>query len=379
MPRLALSLCLLLIAPPLAAQETGATLAAHLDRIPVAALALFQRAPEIDFGDPAAARRVLVTPPSAPLDPALSRTAIAPLFEILAPDLTAAWPRTVGFALDDVQAWSGLTAFPERITLMSIDPGLHPSITATLVAAGYAPADRAFTALWRNPDDYALDLATRDPADPFGGRLGQASRVAFDGDVVLQSPGWPLIDAAMSGGPSLASRPDIAALVLSLDTLAPGDHLLLTARLALDPRDYVTVSQPDISALDPDLTEALPAGPSTPGLPFWSAALFADLSDGATNIAVVALAFPTQVSAKSAAQDMARNWSQLPVPSYEATLAELTGADMSVSVTGTGPFVALATVTTNPAERNGRVVNAAHDLIHDLSLRRELALVAPAP
>jgi hypothetical protein len=76
---------------------------------------------------------------------------------------------------------------------------------------------------------------------------------------------------------------------------------------------------------------------------------------------------------------MARNWSQLSVPSYEATLADLTGADIDVSVTGTGPFVALATVTTNPTERSGRVVNAAHDLIYDLYLRRELALIAPAP
>ena len=381
MSRLAATLCLALAASPTTAQETGATLALHLDRVALGALARFPGLPEIDFGDPSAARRVMPAPPGTLPEPAVMRTAIAPLFDTLSPDLTAAWPRTVGVALTDVEAWTALAAPPERIALFSIAAHHHPTMTATLLAAGYVTADRPFPAVWRNPDDHAVDLAARDPYHPFGGNLGQASRVAFAGDIVLHSAGWPVIDAAMAGGPGLASRPDIAALILSLDSLPPGDHLLLAARLALDPRDYVTYPQIDLTALDPgrDLSEALVAADIAPALPLWSAALFADLSDGATNIAVVALAYPTRETAKSAAQDMARHWSQVPVPSLAATLAALAGAEMSVSVTGTGPFVALGTVTTPPGERAGRVVNTAHDLIYELYIRRELALVAPVP
>ncbi len=357
-----LALILGLTCSPALAQDRAAVLTAHLDAVPATALALFDGTPDIDFGDLAAATRVTATPPGGALPiygtalGAADRAAIPGIVDTIVS--AGDWPRVVGFALDDVRGWTELALPPARLTLFDIGATPPATVTDTLLSRGYLPADRAYPAWFRGADDFGMDLAARDPADPFGGPLGQSSRVAFLGKLLLRSPGWALIDAAMAGGDSLADRPDIAALLASLDSLPPGDAALITARLMLDPLRFGPA----------------PAGPA---LPPWSAALVADLSDGDTAIAVIALSYATRDQAKSAANTLAARWTDVPLAQIGETLAARTAADLVVTVTGDGPFVALAHATAPVALDGGRIVNPVDNLLRRAAAMGDLSLLAP--
>ncbi len=357
-----LALILALAAAPALAQDRASILAAQLDTVPATALALFDGTPDIDFGDLSAAARVTAKAPDGalpiygtPLGTA-DRAAIPGLADVIG--LADGWPATVGFALGDLRAWSELALPPERLTI--IDTGATPaaSVTDTLLATGYAAADRAYPAWFRGAEDYAIDLANRDPANPFGGRLGQSSRVTFVGPFLLHSPGWPLIDAVMAAGDSLADRPDIAALLTSLDALPPDSGALITARLMLDPLRFGPA----------------PAGPT---LPPWSAALIADLSDGNTATVAIALSYATRDLAKSAATTLHTRWNDTPLAQGGETLAIRSGTNLSVKVTGTGPFVALVHATAPVALDGGRIVNPVDTLLRRAAAMGDLTLLAP--
>ena len=357
-----LAVFLVLTGAPAVAQDRAAVLAAHLDAVPAAALALFDDTPDISFGDLAAAARVTVPPPDGalpiygtPLGQA-DRAAIPGLADMIG--LADDWPRTVGFALGDLRGWTELALPPERLTLIDIGATSPARITDALLARGYLHADRAFPAWFRGADDYAIDFAARDPADPFGGRLGQSSRVTFLGPLLMQSSGWALIDIAIAGSDSLADRPDIAALLSSLDALPPGDAALVTARLMLDPLRFGPA----------------PAGPA---LPPWSAGLIADLSDGDTAITAIALSYATRDLAKSAATTLRARWTDVPLAQGGETLAIRSGTELEVAVTGDGPFVALAHATSPVALDGGRIVNPVDILLRRAAAMGDLSLLAP--
>lgn len=362
-----LAAALVLAATPLAAQDRAAAFAAHLEAIPAAILPAFSRLPEIDFGDLEAAARaiaavqgdvlpVYATPEGRawraylPATPGLSQNL----------HLAGAWPALIGFGLQDIHSWTILLQTPERLLVFGLDDGVQPAVAQALLSTGYAKGGRAFPAWFRNAEDYGIDFDLRDPANPFGGTLGQASRVAFLGPLLLQSAAWPVIDAAFTGGPSLAERPDIAATLAALDSLPAGPGLV-TARLSLDPQTY--------APRDPSL-----AGQ---GILPWSAGLFADLSDGQTDIMAIALAYATRDQAKSAAQAMLDQWNTTPLPTSGQTLGQMTGAALQVAVTGEGPFAALAYTVGPTAFDDGMIVNRVQDLLTRVWTMGELSLVGP--
>jgi hypothetical protein len=359
-----------IIAAPLHAQGIGAALATHLDRIPVTALSLFTDAPSFEFGDLSAAARAVSAPPEGAFPfygdaiGAGVRASIGELSDSLLPDLMRNWPMTVGFAISDVKTWSSLSMPPERLVVFGLESAVLPAMTEVLIANGYVATDaQGFPALFVNDVDYGIDFGARDPANPFGGNLGRASRLTVAGDMLVHSPGWPMITTVMTDmGPSLADRPDIAALVASLDALPESDHALVTASLALDPLRFSLAVMPDASG----------------GVPPWSAALFADLSDGRTETVAIGLSYPTHDLAKSAAQAMARHWQTSPIPAWGDTLAALTDAPLSVGVAGEGPFVALAYAETPTTLQGGLVVNSGYALLLQTLYMGQLGLIAPA-
>jgi hypothetical protein len=364
----ALALATACAALPLAAQGVAATFSAHLDRIPATALGLFDATPEIEFGDLAAATRVLAARPAdapavygGPFGPAV-RAPIGSMTDSINPQMTDRWPATIGFGLTQVAQWSGIIRPPQRLIQITLAPGSTQAMPAALLATGYAAADaQGYPAFALGGDDFSVDLGGRNPSNPFGGNLGMASRIAIDGDTVLASPGWPLLTAAMTDtGPSLADRPDIAALLASLDALPAGDDLLITASLWLD-------------------AAQLGLADDGRGLPPWSAFLLADLSDGQTDTAALALAYPTRDQAKTAAQAMARIWQDEPLATRGDTLAALSGLALTVDVVGDGPFVALAHASGAPRITGSLMVNPAYDLLRQALYMGDLRLVAVGP
>ena len=86
------------------------------------------------------------------------------------------------------------------------------AILARLSAKGYQPTEEAFPDLdvWgpggKIDGGMTMNLRLRDPAFPFGGKLGQSWPVVLDGDLLLSSPEEAAIRAAALGTePSLAS------------------------------------------------------------------------------------------------------------------------------------------------------------------------------
>ena len=52
--------------------------------------------------------------------------------------------------------------------------------------------------IWHRLDDFAVSLPDREPADPFGGNIGAAARVARLPGMLANARSWPTIEAVVT-------------------------------------------------------------------------------------------------------------------------------------------------------------------------------------
>lgn len=242
-----------------------------------------------------AARAAAAEEPGGTERAAWTRLDLLPFALTLQAGLAGGWHRRTGFDPDDVSRVLVVSAPPvQGVALQLKGP---PDLTA-LGEAGYREATRdGLTALARGGADGSMSLADRDPDDPFGGRLGAASRIAVEGASVRQSNTWPMLAALASPAPS----PTLAALATALDS---GDWGGTPVQAQLwSPLDVAPGLPPDLLAGDPAAPERL----LEPGeaLPPWSMGLAADLA-GEDGIGLVLLAFPDPATAARAAGVLSR-------------------------------------------------------------------------
>lgn len=142
----------------------------------------------------------------------------------------------------------------------------------------------------------AIDLRSRNPANPFGGDFGRREPVALLPGILLHSPAIEtltgMIQAAAGAAPSLLANPDYAAIADLVGVDGATDADLIQIQI------YRQESIADFSV--PELPDGAP-GP----LPPYSVAALADLQDGDTQIALVALVYDDAAVAELAAHELA--------------------------------------------------------------------------
>lgn len=319
------------------------------------------------FGDATVGARIIAAQDMAQR-PAVFGGPAGPLLAALPPlgtidaqaDLETGWLPRLGFGPGDVAMVATWGDPPGLVTRLYLQPGAADGVPAALTARGYAEAATEIgPVLMRGAEDFAISLVDRDPSDPFGGRLGQSSRVVVAGDTVTRAAGMAPLQAA-ADGPFWDSRADMTAALDALDGLDEGTGIL-RALVLVDPMLLAAVAEP--------------SAPQPPGIPPWSLMLMADLVLPAGEAAAaVALVYATADQAAQAGEGIAAGWT-VPGQRMPRTPEEVFGP-LTVSVVGEGPFVVLVTVR-GSWTTEGALMNTAAQGLWNALIINDLALFAP--
>ncbi|GGL67015.1 hypothetical protein [Wenxinia marina] len=199
--------------------------------------------------------------------------------------LDGGWRRSVGFNPNEAEAILAISAPPFGGAVFDVTPMAAVRVPVALTSAGYEVDGALFV---RGGEDGSIDIENRDPADPLGGMLGRASRVALVGDLMVWSTtrdGATALATAASDG-SVAARPDVAALLAALDAPEAGQGTLVRALVFADGTELM------------------------PGSGLAGPVFVADLSDGRTETALVLYVVETAQAAKERAQVMETAWGE---------------------------------------------------------------------
>ncbi|MBP8973015.1 MAG: hypothetical protein KBH93_04000 [Anaerolineae bacterium] len=200
------------------------------------------------------------------------------------------------------------------------------AIGAALQARDFSQADVSGVTVWHRFDDLAISAADRDTADPFGGHLGAAARIALLPDMLANARSWPLINgiigAAQGNLPSLADDPAYRALAGAIT--AP-DGLLIQA-LFFSGEALQAAGDPAQLGL------AMPAADLGP-LPPYALAVLADRQEGNDQVHLIGLVYADAPTAQAAADVLATRIADFRLSTRpDIVLAEEFGATVSASV-----------------------------------------------
>ncbi len=213
---------------------------------------------EVYMFDLAASRRQILPLLSAKLRPAdiwLApwATAVTPHgFDLESLYLHTRNPRAaLGFSPFDIDQLVGWGQPPSAPVILTGIEGAHDAIEAALNNAGLTPRDLRGQTVWHLQDDFQIDLNNRN-ANPFGGRLGMAQRIALTGDMLLSDRSWAGIETLISPGASLAGDADAQAILQATYALTDAGEVI----------HAVLVPGQPVKAPDPALLLGISEGPS---------------------------------------------------------------------------------------------------------------------
>lgn len=233
------------------------------------------------------------------------------------------WQERVGFGPDQIAAlltaeWLG-EGVNEVMIFELADAADHDSIGQALLANDYQARTVGDWSTWWRGEDYDIDRDARDPANPFGGGMGRASRVASDGESLVSAPGWPPIEEiAGPPGTTLRDLPEMAVIVAALDDPRFGDAGLVQAMVM------------------PQAPQANNAA-SEPVLPPWRLGVLADLSTGPVDYGVAAVVYDDRATAEGLIGPLLSAWQAVRSTEHDATFAELAGGEAEAFVVGDDP------------------------------------------
>ncbi len=261
---------------------------AALAVIPQAAIPVEGSSPlQIEYGDPGAMAPVVALqalrgemdfPPEAA---ALTRSLPGDMRNSAMLTQPEGFEAATGLRLTDLGPLLAVSRPPERLTLLSIGPGAAPRMVAALQANGHGMVeDRGGAVILSRGEDFAINPLGREPANPFGGALGQSTRFLVAEGKVLHAPATPILEAVIEGaGPRLSEHPGLVALLAGLDAGAEGAGGLIhaTAILGMGGRDL----------------------------------LIADLANGTEETGMLVIALPDTAAAEALAARLTQDWPTL--------------------------------------------------------------------
>jgi hypothetical protein len=189
-----------------------------------------------------------------------------------------------------------------------------------LDSRGFAQEDYSGITIWWRYDDLAMDIAGRNPADPFGGYLGRAARIAvipgedetvFLANSALSELTHAMVDSALEPSGSLAEQAEYRTLAEAVTDPARYEGPLVQA-LAFNVM-VVGLVPADPMAQVQGGTDAEPTA-GYGELPFYSLALLADRQDGDEEVHLIALLYDSAVAAEAGASELAARLRSLALP-----------------------------------------------------------------
>ncbi len=290
---LRLALIGLCLPAPLAAEDRSARFLQLMTYLPDIMIA--NRAPQTpEFVDYEAANAVitaLVAAGAGEVLPEARRSLSGPLAD--APQ-GQDWTPKVGFSRADLRAGVLSDDAEARARVLLLRPEVIAQIGPALLANGYAFEEgKGFPAFWRSTDDLSFDPALRSKDDPFTYPLPQSSRIALDGEILMQSPSWPLLEAMFA---TADTSPALTAFGRVLDLSGWGDRRLIHATVFSDPMVFApgVLTGKDLTPVD------APAG----SVPYWSNLMLADLGGAEGDLTLVVLLYSARGDAEAAAAAM---------------------------------------------------------------------------
>jgi hypothetical protein len=157
-----------------------------------------------------------------------------------------------------------------------------------LLANGYAEETRDGVTAWARGEDYEINRAFFNMANPFGGDMGRSSRVALEGDLLVQSAGWPLLLDVL-GTEIPKGHPDLPAFAARLDSPEWGAAQLLQAAVLPHQFDLAT---------------------GRGGMPPWRVGLLADMGTGNEAVALALFSYGSRAEAEVAAKHIDKSWDE---------------------------------------------------------------------
>ena len=227
------------------------------------------------------------------------------------------------------------------------------AISTALSARGFEETDVSGVPVYSRFEDGQVSLQDSEPADPFGGHLGMAARIAVFPGYLANSSYWDttkgIIAAAQGDQPSLADNPNYHALA---DAITAPDGLLIQA-LFFDVADLGFLPADPAAALAGQGAEDPTAGYG-PLMPY-SLAVLADRQEGQDQVHLIGLVYPDADTAGPAADEVATRIQAFALPQQEETLVAHYGAQVSSRVyTSDATGLAVAVVEVRyplPADR----------------------------
>ena len=171
-------------------------------------------------------------------------------------------------------------------------------IGAVLENRGFSLGEIEGVPVWHRFDDMAISVAARDVADPFGGHLGAAARIALLPDVLGNTRAWPLIEAMISAGQS--TRPSLAddrIYQVLAEAVSEPDGLLIQALFfsAIAPRVPGDADQSNREPMD-----------EADVLPLYLGTVLADRQEGDDQVHLIAFVCADEPTALNAADVLIR-------------------------------------------------------------------------
>ncbi|MEQ9815552.1 MAG: hypothetical protein RLO50_22460 [Azospirillaceae bacterium] len=259
------------------------------------------------------------------------------------------WTEIVGFLPRDIAQSLSYAAPPDQLAIIEMaESADFDAIAGALRTTGYTPEQRGdWNVLWYIEEDYRMNLADRDPRNPFGGHLGRSSRVALLEPLLAYSPAWPRIEAVTGGvDRSALELPAVLALLAVVDDPRHGEGRLVNVA-------FLTEQQPA------EMRDGAPI-PGV-GIPAWELGLFADLSTGAVDTALAAFVYADAKTAGEAAAAIETVWSDTTLYGFHPSLSE--SGMPEIHVTGDGADQAVVVISIE------REMTGDADTVYNLAYR----------
>lgn len=229
------------------------------------------------------------------------------------------WEEKAGIGLESLRYLAGFGASPHGISIWGLEEETSAALPGILTERGFAPAagDVPDGAL-ANGEPMQTDLTMADAADPWRGRMGQASLVALRDTVLIQSPTPEGLAAVAQPEPpaSAADHAIVRTILDGIDAAAEGpivQAMLISPAFGLpqiDPAVLLQAGRDGIDRVRAVMEAQVAAG--SEGIPVYLGGLIADIQTGQHPALVIALAYPDCDIAEAAGAALVQRWQQHP-------------------------------------------------------------------
>ncbi|TKW67606.1 MAG: hypothetical protein DI616_04600 [Paracoccus denitrificans] len=232
------------------------------------------------------------------------------------------WSENAGADLADIRYFAGFGTPPEDVTIWGFTDEASAGATfAGLEERGFTEID-GMAGVMANGEPLQINIANRDPANPWTGQMGQTSVVTRQRAHLLHAAGPTAFEPLLQGQASMVES-------------APGKSLLAALLAQEKPVAQATFFGPQLGFYSPQ-PGPMPDPMSSPednaaikaemeksqaGVPVYFGGVVADLVQEGKTVAVIALAYPDCATAEKAAARAAALWPESGGDAPETTVS----------------------------------------------------------